>query len=97
MKKITYAQLEAGMLAFNKGHPDKQDTPCKHGVIVYKESNWPGKNYSLGSRSYEVWNCNRGFQPGKISNSVRGDSLDGSDRGVRLDWYKWDVDYCYWN
>ena len=85
------------MLEFNKDHPDLMDSPFLHGVIVYKASNWPKNNYSLESRSYMVWNNNRGFQPGKISKAVTGSSLDGKDVGVRLDWYSWDVDYCYWN
>lgn len=66
----------------------------RHGVIVYSEDNWPVK-YSLESRSYRVSSDNRRFQAGKIANSVYGDSLDGSDVGVRLDVYGWKVEDCY--
>lgn len=94
-KKITFSELESKMMDFNSKHPDKQDTATISGVIVFKPSNWPGKSYTIKERSYRVSNANRAFQHGKISNQLSGDCLDGKDLGVRLDWYKWEVDYCY--
>ena len=82
------------MWDFNKANPDKEDDECITGVIVYKASNWK-KTYPLESRSYRVSNANRAFQDGKIANSMFGYCLDGTDQGVRLDWYNWKVDYCY--
>lgn len=64
------------------------------GVIVFSQSNWD-KEYSLESRSYRVSSDNKAFIPGQIGNSIFADALDGTDDGVRLDWYHWDVDYCY--
>lgn len=95
MEKIPFSELEATMMCFNKEHPEKQDTACITGVIVFKQENWPGKLYSIKERSYRVSNANRAFQEGKISNQLSGNCLDGKDLGVRLDWYKWTVDYCY--
>lgn len=94
MKKITYDQLWKNMNQFNKEHPEKQDSACLSGVIVYKASNWD-KEYPELSRSYEVNNSSRAFQDGKISNRLSGYCLDGTDQGVRLDWYNWDIEYCY--
>lgn len=63
-------------------------------VIVYKQENWD-KKYPVKSRSYEVSSNNKCFQDNKIANSCFGSCLDGTDEGVRLDWYNWKVDYCY--
>ena len=95
MKKIPFSELEAIMMRFNKEHPEQQDTASITGVIVFKQENWPNKTYSVKDRSYRVSNANRAFQEGKISNQLSGNCLDGNDLGVRLDWYKWTVDYCY--
>lgn len=94
MRKITFAKLEEIMEEYNRRFPENQDKAKLSGVIVYKASNWP-KSYSERSRSYEVTNNNRAFQEGKIASSLFGNCLDGTDQGVRLDWYKWEVDYCY--
>lgn len=94
-ERIRLSKLESIMCDFNRKHPDKQDTASITGVIVFKPSNWPGKAYSEEERSYRVSNANRCFQDGKISNQLSGNCLDGKDLGVRLDWYKWEVDYCY--
>ena len=93
-EKITFDKLWKNMNTFNREHPDKQDMPCLFGVIVYKQDNWE-KEYSELSRSYEVCNSSRAFQDGKISNRLSGNCLDGTDDGVRLDWYNWDIEYCY--
>lgn len=66
----------------------------RHGVIVYSQDNWQTP-YSLEARSYVVSSDNRRYQMGKISSSVFGSSLDGSDVGVRLDMYGWKVEDCY--
>ena len=94
MERITYPKLESIMLEYNDRYPMNADMPALSGVIVFKASNFTTE-YSELSRSYRVWNNNRLFQHGKISNSLRGDCLDGTDDGVRLDWYKWEVEFCY--
>ena len=95
MKKITYAELSKTMYDYNQAHSNGEDSNYTiTGVIVYKQSNWE-KQYSEESRSYRVSNHNRCFQSGKIANSLRGNCLDETDIGVRLDWYNWDIEYCY--
>lgn len=94
IKRITMSDLWHIMFDFNEKHPEFQDSSEIGGVIVYKSDNWDTE-YSEESRSYEVWNNNRQYQPDKIANSLFGHCLDGTDEGVRLDWYNWDVEYCY--
>lgn len=94
MEKINFGKLSDIMREFNTNNPDKQDTACITGVIVFKQSNFK-KPFSERDRSYRVSNANRQFQQGKISNQLSGDCLDGKDLGVRLDWYNWEVEYCY--
>lgn len=94
IKHITMQELDHIMTEFNTQNPDKQDTPVLEAVIVFKASNWK-KPYDIRSRSYRVTNACRHFQEGKISNQLPGDCLDGTDQGVRLDWYHWEVEYCY--
>lgn len=94
-KKLTYSEFVKIMLEHGKEHNNNEDyKDAITGVIVYKASNWK-KNFTERERSYRVSSCNRCFQDGKIANSMFGNCLDGIDLGVRLDWYKWEVDYCY--
>lgn len=95
MKKISYAEFREAMFKFNEEHPDEKST--LYGVIVFTEDSF-NKPYTETERSYRTWSSNKGFQHGKISNSIFGDCLDGVDLGVRLDIYMydgWKVDYCY--
>lgn len=86
------------------------DYLCKHheavGVVVFKQHpNWTkaGKIYPEAERSYKVYGDNKFFYPNMISTSIWADALEGTDKGVRLDWYmfhenaedRWQVDYCY--
>lgn len=63
-------------------------------VIVYKIENW-NREYPLESRSYMVNHSCKYFDHNMIGKSLYGYSLDGTDLGVRLDHYNWDVEYCY--
>ena len=67
-------------------------------VIVFTEDTFT-RQYNETSRSYRVDNFSgKAFFKGMLGNSIFGDCLDGSDQGVRLDWYMgdgWKVDYCY--
>ena len=94
MNKITFTELATNMWDYNEKHPENEDKAILKGIIVYKQKNFE-KPFSLVERSYEVANNNRCFQPNKISNSLFGNCLDGVDLGVRLDWYRWEVEYCY--
>ena len=93
MKKISYAEFCKRMRDHNAETNEDYDKAIT-GVIVYKQSNWE-KPYTEEQRSYRVSSFNRHFQSGKFSNSLFGGCLDGTDQGVRLDWYNWKVDYCY--
>ena len=101
MIKLTYAELESKMRAFNEAHNIKSKGVGNtlRAVIVFTEDSFK-KIYPLESRSYQVTNHNKAWIAGMCSNSIFGDSLDLTDLGVRLDWYmygedKWKVDYCY--
>lgn len=69
--------------------------PVLSAIIVYKQSNF-NKEYSERSRSYRVTSqSGKMFFPGMLGNSIYGDCLDGSDPGVRLDCYRWDIERIY--
>lgn len=91
MEKLTKEQLFDAFYQFNQEHGDA--TSPLVGVIVFKASNWK-EPYSLESRSYRVSSANKGFRS-CAGSSIYGFNLDGTDSFVRLDWYDWDVDYCY--
>lgn len=65
-------------------------------VIVYAQSSFP-REYSEQSRSYRVSNFGgKAFFDGMIGNSIFGDCLDGTENGVRLDYYTdWKIEKCY--
>lgn len=80
---MLYRELRDRFIKFNREHPNA--TPLK-GFIVFSAENWP-KTYSEKSRTYEVHSDNKAFRPNASSCSLFGSSLDGTDQGVRLDWY----------
>lgn len=89
MNKLTRARFDKIM------HEAAECKTLLTGVIVYSQDNWPSKAYTLESRSYRVSNTSKYYQPDMCGSSLFGSALDGSDNGVRLDWYNWKVDYCY--
>ena len=99
MEKITYTKLRSLFIEHESKRPKNPLTAC----IVFTEDSWPTK-YPLESRSYLVSSNCKAFIPSMGGYSIFGSSLDGSDNGVRLDWYMaaehggkygWKVDYCY--
>lgn len=79
-----------------------EDKKAIQAVIVFKSSNWPDKKFTLEQRSYLIRSDDKYFVPGMGGNSIFASCLDGTDQGVRLDWYmfhnaphNWVVDYCY--
>lgn len=92
MEKLTYAELKERFCEHNRNHRGEKPLTA---IIVFSQSNWKEIEYSERQRSYKVRSDCWGFMDGKISNAVYGDCLDGIDLGVRLDWYKWEPDYCY--
>lgn len=103
--RMTFSEFAAAMWRHNSPFDGKgQDPSPLRGVIVFSPSNWPGRDYSLESRSYAVSSDNKAWIHGIAGHSIYGDSLDGTDLGVRLDLYMrdgrggpggWTVDYCY--
>lgn len=67
----------------------------RNAIIVFKQSSFK-EEYSELSRSYRSYSDQWGWDYSKSGRSRLGDCLDGSENGIRLDWYDWDVDYWYW-
>lgn len=67
-------------------------------IIIFKQGPWFKQKYPEISRSYKT-NSSWGkwFKSGMIGKSLIGDCLDGTDQGVRLDWYigEWEVERCH--
>ena len=98
MKKITWSELCKAMWKFNEehGYTTKGNEKRLEGVVVFTEDSFK-KHYSEKSRSYQFTSDNKAFLANQSSNSIFGYCLDGTDDGVRLDWYMgdWKVEYCY--
>ena len=102
MEKITWSQLCTAMRSFNEthGYTHKGNKERLEAVVVFTEDSW-NKPYTEIQRSYRLSSDNKAFLPNQLSNSIFADCLDGSDLGVRLDWYMhddekpWRVEYCY--
>lgn len=102
MKKLTFDELCERFVKHNqesKVTSQYSDTKSNRlvGVVVFKSENWPDKDYSLDARSYQFVSDNKYFLSGLCGGSIFADCLDGSEEGVRLDYYlgSWDIDYCY--
>lgn len=67
------------------------------GVIVFKQGKWFNAEYSEEERTYVFDSDNKYFISGMGGNSIFGDCITGSEKGIRLDWYirDWEIDYCY--
>ena len=97
MIKLTFAQARKIIAEHNQKYGIKSQFEDSHPItlyIVYKQSNWDDE-YSETSRTYVVRSDNKYFLPNMISNSLIGNCLDGTDDGVRLDWYNWEIEYVY--
>lgn len=100
MQKMTFKELRDYICEYNKTHNWAIDV--LKAVIVFTPDSFD-KEYSEESRSYEIRSDANTFRD-TISNSLFASCLDGTDQGVRLDWYMeyygnkdngWKVDYCY--
>lgn len=102
MKKITWSEVEKAMWKFNEehGYKTKGNAERLEAVVVFREDSF-SRPYTEKERSYQFSSDNKAFLPDQLGNSIFGDCLDGTDLGVRLDWYMkasekpWRVDYCY--
>lgn len=101
MTKLTLEQLFKAISEHNEKHNVTQQFKDEHAltcVIVFSQSNWPEKTFSEESRSYAFRSDNKYFIPEMRGNSIFAESLDKSDKGIRLDWYlrEWKhIEYCY--
>lgn len=95
---MIYPELKALFQELKRTSP-KEDLTAH---IVFTEDSF-GKPYPLISRTYAVSSDNKAFWPGMGGYSIFGSCLDGTDQGVRLEWYMagegvadgWKVQDCY--
>ncbi|MDE7242527.1 MAG: hypothetical protein K2O18_00915 [Oscillospiraceae bacterium] len=95
---MNYADLKQTFQELKKTFP-KEDLTAH---IIFTADSF-AEPYSLLSRTYSFNSNNNGFWPDKFSRSIFAYCLDGTDQGVRLDWYMleegnkdgWNVQDCY--
>lgn len=105
MDKLNWYAAKEYMKKYNdKNNIKSKGTTNKYCVMVavISEDSFE-KEYTLEERSYRFTNDNKAFISGMGGYSIFADSLDGSDRGVRLEGYLeeegnkngWKVEYVY--
>lgn len=95
---MKYLELKEVFREHEKNWPKEHLTA----MLVFTEDSFD-KQYSRLSRSYMVSSDNKAFLPNMAGYSIFADCLDGTDRGVRLEWYMaeegnpggWKVEDCY--
>ena len=95
---MEYSELKQIFRNFKLDHP--KDDLTAH--IIFTEDSF-AKPYPLLSRTYSFTSNNKAFLPDMGGYSIFGNCLDGTDQGVRLDWYMaeerdingWKVEDCY--
>lgn len=75
---------------------DKKPLQC---CITFSQESFT-KEYPVESRTYRFRSDNKRFLPNMIGSSIFAESIDGTDKGVRLDWYlygegAWKIENCY--
>lgn len=80
---MKYSELKAEFRQYNDQH-----WPHSHltGMIVFTEDSF-NKPYTRLSRSYRLSSDNKAYWPHAAGYSIFADCLDGTDQGVRLEWY----------
>ena len=97
--KLSFSNISAKFYEHNKQHNitgQYEDKKPLYAVVVFSQTSFR-QRYPLKSRSYRFRSDEKYFVPGMGGNSLHADCLDGSEHGVRLDWYlgSWKVEYCY--
>ena len=95
---MTYSKVKQIFQELKRASP-KEDLTAH---ITFTEDSF-AKIYPLLSRTYRVSSDNKAFWPNMGGYSIFGYCLDGTDQGVRLDWYMaeegnpggWKVEDCY--
>lgn len=97
--RFTWYEVRDIMYKYNADHNyTTKGTPTHLTAVAVISQDSFDREYSERSRSYAFTSDNKAFIAGQLSNSVFSDCLDGTDNGVRLDWYihdGWDIDYVY--
>lgn len=97
---MEYSKLKAILREYEKQHPASQK--ALDAYITFTENSFD-EPYSKESRTYIISSANKAFIPGMGGYSIYGSSVDGSDRGVRLEQYMrdehgekngWKVEEC---
>ena len=100
--KVSYGVVKHLMREFNRVSKGSSET--LKAVIVFTEDSFAIRDLPLDARSYVISSDNKAFIDGMGGYSIYGSSLDGEDRGVRLEGYMkderggdkgWVVEYCY--
>lgn len=105
MEKMTWEEAKQYLREYNKKYnitSKGSEGPVCTMIVVISEDSFT-EEYSLEERSYRFTNKEKAFISNMTGYSIFADSLDGSDKGVRLEWYiddkynknGWKVDYCY--
>ena len=95
---MEYAQLKRVFRKLKRSSPSEDLTAH----IIFTEDSFD-KEYPLLSRTYRVSSDNKAFYTSMGGYSIFACCLDGTDQGVRLDWYMadesnsggWKVEDCY--
>lgn len=95
---MTYPELRAIFQEWERNCPEQHLTAH----IIFTAGSFD-REYPLLSRTYAVSSNNKAFRPNMGGYSIFGDSLDGTDIGVRLERYVaeegnpggWQVEDCY--
>lgn len=102
MKKLTWSEVYEAMWKFNEehGYTCKGNKERLEAVVVFTKDSFT-KPFTETERSYQFTSDNKAFLANQCSNSIFANCLDGTDLGVRIDWYMhdrempWKVEYCY--
>lgn len=95
---MKYSELRAAFYQHEETRPEQHLTA----IIVFTEDSFD-RRYPRLSRSYITSSNNKAYQPNMGGYSVFASCLDGTDQGVRLEWYMeahgntggWKVEDCY--
>ena len=92
MEKMSFEDFKKVMRSYQK------ENKYVEGVIVFTEDSFD-KPFDEQARSYKVSSMAKYFNPFAGGSGLVGDCLDGTDDGVRLDYYMWtygwEPEYCY--
>lgn len=101
MERLSWSEAKQYLIEYNRkyNHTSKGNASHTCVMVAVIKSESFDKEYTLEERSYKFTNDNKAFIDGMGGYSIFADSLDGSDKGVRLEQYveygDWKVDYYY--